>query len=176
MKLSRSLHSGKTSPRFLHIYTHTIQRLLILEFVATAAPGEKVENAIARKKRRRLPMPLCCWKFRPTKVYFLHTIKWSVMQCIIFRPLVSIAGIVTDTFGLYCENGGFDPHFAYVYLEVVGIISVTYVFHGSYPRNDLDQLSVKNYFIWIKFISKPHKKRSCGRNDQARSSRPLISS
>ena len=67
-------------------------RLLIVEFVATTASEDKVENAIARKDKKSLPPPLCCWRYRPTKAYFMYTIKWSVMQYVLLRPGVSIAG------------------------------------------------------------------------------------
>jgi hypothetical protein len=60
--------------------------LLLIEFVAATAMGHNAENAIARKDKRSLPIPVgeplvtccpksadtllqfCCWRYRPTKV------------------------------------------------------------------------------------------------------------
>jgi hypothetical protein len=47
------------------------------------------------------------------------------MQYVIIRPAVSIAGIITNALGLYCESGGYSVHFAYAYLEGVDFISIT---------------------------------------------------
>lgn len=49
--------------------------LLLVEFVAGTASENKAENAIARKDKRPLPLPFCCWRYRPTKAYFMHTVK-----------------------------------------------------------------------------------------------------
>ena len=45
-----------------------------------------------------------------------HTVKWSVMQYVVIRPLISIAGIVCEVFEVLCEES-YSPKFAYVYLS-----------------------------------------------------------
>ncbi|KAJ7783231.1 organic solute transporter Ostalpha-domain-containing protein [Mycena metata] len=92
--------------------------LLLIEFVADSATGHSAENAIARKEKRRLMMPLCCWRYRPTKAYFMYTVKWAVLQYVIVRPLVSIAGIICQTFNVLCESQGFSVKYADVYLDL----------------------------------------------------------
>ncbi len=57
----------------------------------------------------------------------MYTVKWSVLQYVIIRPLVSIVGVVCEKFKVLCESEGFDYHYANVYLEVVDFISITYV-------------------------------------------------
>ena len=49
--------------------------LLLVEYVADTAAGHKPENAIERKDKRPLPIPFCCWRYRPTKPYFMYTVK-----------------------------------------------------------------------------------------------------
>ena len=51
--------------------------LLIIEYVADTTVDSKAENAVARKDKRPLPFPFCFWRYRPTKPYFMYTIKVS---------------------------------------------------------------------------------------------------
>jgi len=137
--------------------TITAFMLLIIQFVATTASGNSAENAIARKDKKKLPLPLCCWRYRPTKAYFMYTIKWSVMQYVLIRPAVSIAGIITNAFGLYCESGGYSPHFAYAYLEAVDFISITIALYGLFvfytlTRQELQAKRPLAKFLAIKLI------------------------
>ncbi|KAF8908770.1 DUF300-domain-containing protein [Mucidula mucida] len=104
--------------------------LLLIEYVAATAAGHDADNAIARKDKRKLPLPFCCWRYRPTKAYFMYTVKWSVLQYVIIRPLVSIVGVVCEKFKVLCESEGFDYHYANVYLEVVDFISITIALYG----------------------------------------------
>ncbi|KAJ6550841.1 DUF300-domain-containing protein [Mycena vulgaris] len=104
--------------------------LLIIEYVAATAVGHDAESAMARKDKRPLPMPFCCWRYRPTKAYFMYTVKWSVLQYVIVRPAVSIAGIICERFGILCESQGYNPHFASVYLSAVDFVSITIALYG----------------------------------------------
>ena len=54
----------------------------------------------------------------------MYTVKWSVLQYVIIRPLVSIAGIVCEKYKVLCESEGFDFRYANVYLEIVDFISI----------------------------------------------------
>lgn len=60
----------------------------------------------------------------------MYTVKWSVLQYVIVRPLVSIAGIVCEKFGLLCESAGFNVHFANVYLESIDFVSISIALYG----------------------------------------------
>ena len=46
----------------------------------------------------------------------MYTLKWSVLQYVIVRPLASIAGIICEAYGVLCEAAGFDYHWANVYI------------------------------------------------------------
>ncbi|KAF7333407.1 hypothetical protein MVEN_02356500 [Mycena venus] len=104
--------------------------LLIIEYVAATAVGHRAEIALVRKDKRPLPMPFCCWRYRPTKAYFMYTVKWSVLQYVIVRPAISIAGIICQKFGVLCDSQGFNPHFASVYLSAVDFISISVALYG----------------------------------------------
>ena len=49
--------------------------LLLIEYVASTAAGHDVDNAMIRKEKSSLPLPFCCWRYRPTKAYFMYTVK-----------------------------------------------------------------------------------------------------
>ncbi|KAG2037146.1 organic solute transporter Ostalpha-domain-containing protein [Suillus americanus] len=104
--------------------------LLLIEFVADTAAGHDATKAIERKGKRRLPIPFCCWRYRPTKPYFMYTVKWSVLQYVIFRPAVSIAGIICQVYNVLCESGPYSIYFANVYLEAIDFASISVALYG----------------------------------------------
>ncbi|KAG2357983.1 organic solute transporter Ostalpha-domain-containing protein [Suillus spraguei] len=104
--------------------------LLLIQFVAATAAGGDATRAIERKNKRPLPIPFCCWRYRPTKPYFMYTLKWSVLQYVIFRPAVSIAGIVCQVYNVLCESGPYSIYFANVYLEAVDFASISVALYG----------------------------------------------
>lgn len=131
--------------------------LLLIEFVSATASGHNAELAIARKDKRPLPLPFCCWRYRPTKSYFMYTVKWCVLQYVIIRPLVSIIGIVCQKYNVLCETAGFNPHFASVYLQSVDFVSISIalyallVFYGL-TAEELEGRRPLAKFLAIKLI------------------------
>jgi len=104
--------------------------LLLIEFVAASATGHRAENAIARKDKKRLLVPFCCWRYRPTKPYFMYTLKWSVLQYVIVRPAVSIAGIICQALNVLCESGSYSVKYAEVYIEAIDFVSISIALYG----------------------------------------------
>ncbi|KAH7914889.1 organic solute transporter Ostalpha-domain-containing protein [Hygrophoropsis aurantiaca] len=104
--------------------------LLLIEFVADTAVDHSAAGAMERKNKRSLPFPFCCWRFRPTKAYFMYTIKWSVLQYVIIRPAQSIAGIICEAYNVLCDAGGINPYFAYIYLEIIDFVSISVALYG----------------------------------------------
>jgi hypothetical protein len=105
---------------------------LIVEYVADTTTGNKPENAVARKDKRPLPFPFCFWRYRPTKPYFMYTVKWSVLQYVIIRPLGTIAGIICERFNVLCESAGYNVHFANVWIETIEFISISVALYGLF--------------------------------------------
>ncbi|KAF8552685.1 DUF300-domain-containing protein [Imleria badia] len=104
--------------------------LLLIEYVANTASDHNALKAIERKDKRPLPIPFCCWRYRPTKAYFMYTVKWCVLQYVIIRPACSIAGIICEAFNVLCDSGPYSVHFANVYLEVIDFISISFALYG----------------------------------------------
>ncbi|KAJ3792380.1 organic solute transporter Ostalpha-domain-containing protein [Lentinula aff. detonsa] len=106
--------------------------MLLIEFVASSGSGHKAESSIARKDKRKLPFPFCHWRYRPTKPYFMYTLKWAVLQYVIFRPAISIAAIICQAYNVLCESEGFDAQYANVYLEAVDFVSISVALYGLF--------------------------------------------
>ncbi|KAH8982094.1 DUF300-domain-containing protein, partial [Lactarius akahatsu] len=119
--LSETIYEAITLSAFL---------LLLIEYVASTAAGHSTEGALARKDKQTLPIPFCCWRYRPTKPYFMYALKWSVMQYVVIRPAVSIAGIICEAFNVLCASGSYSVHYAEVYLESVDFISISIALYG----------------------------------------------
>ncbi|KAJ7287484.1 DUF300-domain-containing protein [Mycena rebaudengoi] len=131
--------------------------LLLIDYVADSASGHNAEYALARKDKRRLLVPLCCWRYRPTKVYFMYTLKWSVLQYVVIRPAVSIAGIVCQAFNVLCESEGFSVKYAKVYLEAVDFASISIALYGlllfyTLTKEELSKRRPVWKFLSIKLI------------------------
>ncbi|KAG1723155.1 organic solute transporter Ostalpha-domain-containing protein [Suillus lakei] len=104
--------------------------LLLVEFIAATSVGHDATRVMERKDKKPLPFPFCCWRFRPTKPYFMYTLKWSVLQYVVIRPAVTIAGIICQAYNLLCESNLFNIYFANIYLEAVNFVSVSVAFYG----------------------------------------------
>jgi len=119
--LAEAAYEGVTLSAFL---------LLLIEYVADTATGHKAEKAMERKDKRKLPIPFCCWRYRPTKPYFMHTVKWAVLQYVIIRPACSIAGIICEAYNILCTSASWNIHYANVYLEFIDFISISIALYG----------------------------------------------
>ncbi|KAG6874125.1 hypothetical protein C0995_005541 [Termitomyces sp. Mi166 len=94
------LYRNYTNPR------EQRQMLLLIEYVAATASGHKAENAIARKNKHPLPLPI------------------STDQ------VISIIGIICEKYDVLCESAGFSVYYANVYLEAVDFVSITIALYG----------------------------------------------
>ncbi|KAJ7703145.1 DUF300-domain-containing protein [Mycena rosella] len=127
--------------------------LLLIEYVADSATGHTAENALARKDKTRLLFPLCCWRYRPTKAYFMYTLKWSVLQYVIVRPAVSIAGIICQALNVLCTSASFSVHFANVYLEAIDFVSISIALYGLFLFYSLTRVELVGRRPLSKFLS-----------------------
>jgi hypothetical protein len=131
--------------------------LLLIQFVAAHTESQSEQDLLASKKKRKLLVPFCCWRFNPTKGYFLYAVKWSVLQYVIVRPLVSLVGIVCQALNILCESQGFNIHYANVYLEAVDFVSISVALYGllvfyALTREDLVGRKPLAKFLCIKLI------------------------
>ncbi|RPD55176.1 DUF300-domain-containing protein [Lentinus tigrinus ALCF2SS1-7] len=127
--------------------------LLLIEFVASTATGHDVDNAILRKEKSSLPLPFCCWRYRPTKAYFMYTLKWSVLQYVILRPALSIAGIICEHYGVLCQSGPWSFKTAHAYISVIDGVSITIALYGLLIFYGLTKDELKGRKPLSKFLS-----------------------
>lgn len=127
--------------------------LLIIEFVAQTATGYSANSALERKDKRALPMPFCCWRYRPTKAYFMYTVKWSVLQYVIIRPLASIAGIISEHYHVLCHSEGYTWRYAALWIEIVNFISISIALYGLLVFYGLVKEELEGRRPMAKFLS-----------------------
>ncbi|CEL53042.1 Transmembrane protein 184C OS=Xenopus laevis GN=tmem184c PE=2 SV=1 [Rhizoctonia solani AG-1 IB] len=126
--------------------------LLIIQYVASTSSGKTAEGALARKDKEKLPIPFCCWRYRPTKAYFMYTIKWSVLQYVIIRPLVSIIGIICEALHILCQSSWSYKHPS-VYLTAVDFVSISVALYGLILFYDLTKQELNGRRPLAKFLT-----------------------
>jgi len=127
--------------------------LLLIEFVASSATGHSTQGALARKGKQTLPFPFCCWRFHPDKAYFMYAVKWSVMQYVLIRPVISIAGIICQHYNVLCASGPYSVHFAEVYLDALDFISISIALYGLILFYHLTKEELAGHRPLAKFLS-----------------------
>ncbi|KAF7315183.1 hypothetical protein MIND_00032700 [Mycena indigotica] len=64
-------------------------------------------------------------KYKPADgLYFLQLMKWGVLQYCVIRPLTTLAAVILNYLGWYCE-GSFNPKWGYVYIIALVSLSVS---------------------------------------------------
>lgn len=101
--------------------------MLMLQYVGSSVRDQNL--FFANKDKKPLPLPFCCWRYRPSKAYFLILLKWSVVQYCIVRPAISIAGIVTEYYEVYCPSS-WSYRYANVYLASIDFIAISIALYG----------------------------------------------
>ncbi|KAJ7188601.1 organic solute transporter Ostalpha-domain-containing protein [Mycena filopes] len=83
-------------------------------------------EALAKgKEPKKWMFPLGFIKSKPADgLYFLQMMKWGVLQYCVIRPLTTLAAVVLNYIGWYCD-GSFNPRWGYVYITIVVSISVS---------------------------------------------------
>ncbi|KAG0261444.1 hypothetical protein BG011_001035 [Mortierella polycephala] len=82
------------------------------------------QSKITGPERRKLVFPLNCFYYRPLSDMFLHYMKYGILQYVIVKPAMTIATVVLQILGLYCETT-FNFAFGKVYITIINFISVT---------------------------------------------------
>lgn len=49
--------------------------MLLIQYVGESTTDRK--KILAGKSKQKIPFPFCCWRYRPSKPYFMHTLKVS---------------------------------------------------------------------------------------------------
>ncbi|KAF9012217.1 DUF300-domain-containing protein [Hymenopellis radicata] len=130
--------------------------LLLVQYVAKSTRSGDIHEALATKEKRKMPL-FCCFRYRPTKAYFVHAVKWSVLQFVIIRPLGSLVGIICEAADVFCESEGMDLHYAYVYINIITVISMIFAMYGLLlffllVKNEIEERKPLKKFLSVKFI------------------------
>lgn len=83
----------------------------------------------------------------------MYTVKWSVMQYVLIRPAVSIAGMICQHYNVLCASGPFSVHFAEVYLESVDFVSISIALYGLVLFYDLTKEELAGRRPLAKFLA-----------------------
>ncbi|POW07888.1 hypothetical protein PSTT_07923 [Puccinia striiformis] len=75
---------------------------LLVQYIGNAPASQRV--ILSNAPKASVPFPFCFWRYRPSKPYFLHAIKWLVLQYCIFRPLITIVGIICEANHVLCAT------------------------------------------------------------------------
>lgn len=100
---------------------------LLVQYIGNTPISQRI--VLANAPKRSVPFPFCCWRYRPSKPYFLHAVKWLVLQYCIFRPLITIAGIICQAKGVLCASQ-FSIYFARAYLEAFDFVVFSLALYG----------------------------------------------
>ncbi|KNZ55404.1 uncharacterized protein VP01_2692g2 [Puccinia sorghi] len=100
---------------------------LLVQYIGNAPASQR--TILANAPKRSVPFPFCFWRYRPSKPYFLHAIKWLVLQYCIFRPLITIVGIICEANNVLCATE-YSIYFAQVYLEAIDFVVFSLALYG----------------------------------------------
>ncbi|GAA6058754.1 hypothetical protein JCM10212_001870 [Sporobolomyces blumeae] len=101
--------------------------MLLLNYIGESSDEQK--EILKEKEKRKIPFPFCCVRFRPSKPYFLHALKWSVLQYSLIRPAISIIEIICQAYDVLCPTQ-YSVYFAEVYLDAADFVSITVALYG----------------------------------------------
>ncbi|KAK0548274.1 hypothetical protein OC845_003673 [Tilletia horrida] len=126
--------------------------MLLLQYIGHQIEDQKA--VFGSKDKTKLPIPFCCWRYRPSKAYFLVLLKWSVLQYVVVRPLLSVAGIVLQYYDLLCTQT-YSYKYGEVYIAAVDFASISIALYGlivlyALLKQDLNGRKPLSKFLTIK--------------------------
>ena len=124
--------------------------LLLLQFIGESNTEQRA--ILMEKEKHKIPFPFCFIRYRPSKPYFLHALKWSVLQYSFLRPAISIAGIITDYYGVLCPSG-YSIYYAEVYLDAIDFVSISIALYGLIVFGALCRKQMTGQQPLAKFLS-----------------------
>ncbi|GAB1525750.1 hypothetical protein RhiTH_008916 [Rhizoctonia solani] len=124
---------------------------LMIEYVSNAAATNSLEEALVKKDKARLPAPWCCFRYRPTKSYFIHMVKWLVLQFIIIRPIVSVISITLHALGVLCPSK-MSPKYPNLWLTIIDLLSMMTAMYGLLLFYNLTRKEIEGHWPLLKFL------------------------
>ncbi|KAI7943901.1 hypothetical protein MJO28_011429 [Puccinia striiformis f. sp. tritici] len=123
---------------------------LLVQYIGNAPASQRV--ILSNAPKASVPFPFCFWRYRPSKPYFLHAIKWLVLQYCIFRPLITIVGIICEANHVLCATQ-YSVYFAQVYLEAIDFIVFSLALYGLMVFYTVTKIHLKGQSPLAKFLT-----------------------
>ncbi|EKM53467.1 uncharacterized protein PHACADRAFT_53168, partial [Phanerochaete carnosa HHB-10118-sp] len=83
------------------------------------------ERVRAGEPLKKWMFPLGSVKWKPADgLYFLQLMKWGVLQYCVIRPTTTLAAVILNYVGLYC-NDSWSPEWGHLYITSIVSVSVT---------------------------------------------------
>ncbi|KAG0307571.1 hypothetical protein BGZ98_010372 [Dissophora globulifera] len=96
--------------------------ILLLTFLGDDNSSQR--SKITGSDRRKLLYPLNCFYYNPMHENFLYYMKYGILQYVAIKPLCTLAAVVLQYYGLYCETA-YSFYFGMIYITIVDFISVS---------------------------------------------------
>lgn len=101
-----------------------IYSFFILLLTYLGDDDEMQRSKITGSDRRKLLSPLNCFYYNPLNENFLHYMKYGIIQYVAIKPLCTIAAVILEHHGLYCETV-YDFHFGMIYITIINFFSAS---------------------------------------------------
>ncbi|KAF5386263.1 hypothetical protein D9615_002306 [Tricholomella constricta] len=99
------------------------QRSIFLKVGLSREADREARKKGAELKKWVFPLGFIKWKPQDG-LYFLQLMKWGVLQYCVIRPTTTLAAVILDYMGLYCEES-WGLEWGHIYITIVISISVT---------------------------------------------------
>ncbi|KAI7820123.1 organic solute transporter Ostalpha-domain-containing protein [Gamsiella multidivaricata] len=128
-----------------------IYSFFILLLTYLGEDNEAQRSKITGSDRRRLLYPLNCFYYNPLNENFLHYMKYGILQYVAVKPLCTLAAVVLEYYGLYCETT-YDFHFGMVYITIINFISVSIALYCLVLFYQTINVEIQEYSPFLKFM------------------------
>ncbi|KAF9138591.1 hypothetical protein BGX30_008970 [Mortierella sp. GBA39] len=128
-----------------------IYSFFILLLTYLGDDNESQRSKITGPDRRRLLSPLNCFYFNPLHENFLHYMKHGILQYVAIKPLCTLAALVLEYYGLYCETV-YDWHFGMVYITIINFISVSVALYCLVLFYQIIKDEIQDHDPFMKFM------------------------
>ncbi|KAF8933870.1 hypothetical protein BGZ52_006531 [Haplosporangium bisporale] len=98
--------------------------VLLLTYLGENTEERKNKITGQGQERRKLVFPLNCFYYDPSSDNFLHYMKYGILQYVVVKPLMTIAAVVLEYKGLYCEYI-YAVNYGKLYITIINFVSVT---------------------------------------------------
>ncbi|KAG0323466.1 hypothetical protein BGZ99_002767 [Dissophora globulifera] len=123
--------------------------ILLLTFLGDDNSSQR--SKITGSDRRKLLYPLNCFYYNPMNENFLYYMKYGILQYVAIKPLCTLAAVVLQYYGLYCETA-YSFYFGMIYITIVDFISVSVALYCLVLFYQTINVEIQEHSPFMKFI------------------------